>query len=185
MADTNNARALAEAEGLTAALARDLERDPRTQEAGRVARIIQGLLARAALAADPDAARQAEALRCVKCGSADIHTVWHGEGGQHPSRKFSTCREYGKDWGKPAEEHLHRTCRVCQFTWTERALAAAAGDTSEEDAAQTVRVEWPPADPTLTRTAQTAADLRWIASELAAGRLIHAAGDTSEERMSS
>lgn len=64
-----------------------------------------------------------DALSCVKCGSTDISTVWHGKGGSHRTRRFATCREYGDDWGKPAKEHLHRTCRCCQFAWTDDVLA--------------------------------------------------------------
>ena len=62
---------------------------------------------------------------CVKCGSSDIHTAWHGEGGNHRSRRFQRCRQYGEDWGKPAEEHLHRHCRNCGFDWTDPVLAHA------------------------------------------------------------
>jgi hypothetical protein len=44
--------ALREARGLAAALARDLERDPRTQDAAIIARTIEGMLARSALGED-------------------------------------------------------------------------------------------------------------------------------------
>jgi hypothetical protein len=52
--------ALREAEDLVAALARDMERDPRTHDAGRVARIIEGILTRAALAGAARAAEEGE-----------------------------------------------------------------------------------------------------------------------------
>ena len=59
-----------------------------------------------------------DVLRCPKCASEDINTAWHGPGGSHRTRRHSKCSRYAEDWGKPEEEHLHYTCRNCQYAWT-------------------------------------------------------------------
>ena len=125
MADANTTRALAEAEGLTAALARDLERDPRTQEAGRVARIIQGLLARAAFASVPDAAEPHD--------SVFAHLSRESlEGFYMTALERITELEAAPDAARQAEalRHLGALRKVIQEHWppsqAEQILAAAA-----------------------------------------------------------
>lgn len=60
----------------------------------------------------------AREARCEKCGSDDINITWHGRGANHVTRRFAECREYGEMRGKPVAEHLHYTCRTCQWAWT-------------------------------------------------------------------
>lgn len=72
---------------------------------------------------DPQAAPERS---CVKCGSADIAISWHGAGEDHPTRRYSECRKYGEDRGKPEGEHLCCNCRVCQYRWKEDVLDALA-----------------------------------------------------------
>lgn len=58
-------------------------------------------------------------LRCVKCGSTDIHTRWE------PS--ILSCGWDLADMrrGREAEfsgEHMHRHCRVCSYEWGDKPL---------------------------------------------------------------
>lgn len=57
-------------------------------------------------------------LFCGKCGSDDVHTSWHKDGYacSHDQRQVE---EYGPD---DVTEHLHRTCRNCQFAWHDLVL---------------------------------------------------------------
>ena len=51
-------------------------------------------------------------VRCKKCGSTDINTVYH------ETRKFphdARCRDYFQLHSESMKEHLHYFCRVCRF----------------------------------------------------------------------
>jgi hypothetical protein len=56
--------------------------------------------------------------KCAKCFATDLAISWHGDGDEHPTRRLARCRRYGEDRGHPTVEHLHYTCRTCQYTWT-------------------------------------------------------------------
>ena len=61
----------------------------------------------------------ANLLRCAKCGSDDINTSWHQGHGRYGS---GGCGFYAKV--VVYVEHLHRTCRNCQFEWADDTLDA-------------------------------------------------------------
>ena len=56
---------------------------------------------------------------CAKCGGGDILTRWH-TGGRYG---VAGCG-YGAKIVKTGE-HLHRTCRTCQYEWTEKCADAS------------------------------------------------------------
>jgi hypothetical protein len=56
-------------------------------------------------------------LRCEKCGSQNIGTRWHASG-----RHCSWFQRYDRALG----EHLHRTCRCCEFHWADAVLGRIA-----------------------------------------------------------
>jgi len=48
-------------------------------------------------------------MKCIKCGCTDIGTSYHSS--------IYSCR-----WGnhnREDDEHLHLTCRKCQYDWCE------------------------------------------------------------------
>ena len=51
---------------------------------------------------------------CSKCGEDDIVIRWHAKGGSSECGYFAKVKVYG--------EHLHATCRTCQFEWGEDTL---------------------------------------------------------------
>lgn len=70
------------------------------------------------------------AIACPKCGSRDIYTRWD------PSAL--DCGWHGRDRrrGREAEfmgEHLHRSCRGCQYEWATAPQPATAPDTADLD----------------------------------------------------
>lgn len=66
---------------------------------------------------------------CVKCGGDDLLIRWHGAGAYHRSRTGASCHsDYGEWHGNPTGEHLHVTCRTCQFDWFEDTLDNLGGE---------------------------------------------------------
>ena len=68
-----------------------------------------------------------EAMKCRKCGSADIYTDWHkseDDCGYSSSRRFSM----------PKGEHLHHSCRGCHFQWSSQPLDAVGRQPEEGEA---------------------------------------------------
>jgi predicted nucleic-acid-binding Zn-ribbon protein len=58
---------------------------------------------------------------CVKCGSTDINTSYHRSYGMSilaGGCGWTNLRGHG--------EHLHKTCRNCQYEWAEATLDAVA-----------------------------------------------------------
>ena len=51
---------------------------------------------------------------CVKCGSKDIVDYYMAK------RDYISCVDWPKD--PEQEEHIHRTCRRCQYSWNEAPL---------------------------------------------------------------
>lgn len=66
----------------------------------------------------PDKASAAPVRECVKCGGTDILVRWH-RGGLYG---LTGCG-YGAKVVDPVE-HLHATCRTCQYEWLEDTLDA-------------------------------------------------------------
>lgn len=56
---------------------------------------------------------------CVKCGGNDILTRWHPGHGRYGT---NGCGYYAKV--VVYVEHLHRTCRTCQYEWADETLDA-------------------------------------------------------------
>ena len=61
-------------------------------------------------------------MTCPKCGSEDINTTFHPA---TDCTKCNDCHEYlslTKRCPGGTEEHLHRHCRGCQFSWNDPTL---------------------------------------------------------------
>lgn len=67
----------------------------------------------------PDTAsnsRLIDLLSCEKCGSTDIHTRYH--------RNSHACGYSERFDDGCSDEHLHRYCRGCGYTWASPILSA-------------------------------------------------------------
>lgn len=62
-------------------------------------------------------------MKCIKCGSSDIYTVWH-------ACEYSCSPSSHSVF---AGEHLHRFCRGCHFEWRAQTLDSALSDPGELD----------------------------------------------------
>ena len=57
---------------------------------------------------------------CPKCGGEDLYVTFHKQGCRDPHCGCATC--VYRSHAKEHREHLHVTCRGCQFDWTSPTL---------------------------------------------------------------
>jgi len=60
---------------------------------------------------------------CPKCGLKDLYVVFHAQGCTKPGCDCSVCLY--DSHAKEHREHLHVTCRFCQFDWIRPTLEQA------------------------------------------------------------
>lgn len=65
-----------------------------------------------------------ERAECPKCGGTDLYVVFHKQGCERPGCGCATC-QYGSH-AKEHREHLHVSCRRCQFDWVAPTLEQLA-----------------------------------------------------------
>ena len=64
-------------------------------------------------------------MRCRKCGSEDCLTEYHKSDMDRAGGNNYSCRHDERNF---KGEHLHRTCRNCQYEWSDMCLDAVEFD---------------------------------------------------------